>query len=74
CLLRKSSSAPLCFERSDYPEMDPEEDRKFITIRQEDGQIVRGEVPHRYFGDIEQEYIRRNGDYIAERAEKYGSR
>ena len=74
CLLRRSSSAPLCFERSDYPAMDPEEDRKFITIRQENGEIIRGEVPHRYFGDIEQEYTRRNGDYIAQRAEKYGSR
>ena len=26
-LARKSSSAPLCFTRSDYPEMDPEKDR-----------------------------------------------
>ena len=74
CLLRKSSSAPLCFERSDYPEVDPAEDRKFITIRQENGEIVRGEVPHRYFGDIEEEYVRRNGDYIAQRAERYGDR
>ena len=74
CLLRKSSSAPLCFERSDYPEIDPAEDRKFITIRQENGEIVRGEVPHRYFGDIEEEYLRRNGDYIAQRAERYGDR
>ena len=54
--------------------MDPQEDRKFITIRRENGEIVRGEVPHRYFGDIEEEYIRRNGDYIDERAAKYGDR
>lgn len=74
CLLRKSSSAPLCFERSDYPEMDPAEDKKFITIRQENGKIIRGEVQHRYFGDIEEEYIKRNGDYIDERAAKYGDR
>ncbi|MFQ9394311.1 MAG: hypothetical protein ACLR2E_09815 [Lachnospiraceae bacterium] len=28
-LARKSSSAPLCFTRSDYPEMDP---RRIVTI------------------------------------------
>ncbi len=64
CLMRKSSSKPLCFERSDYPEMDPEEDKKYITIRLEDGKPVRGEVPHRYFGDLETEYEKRNQDYI----------
>ena len=74
CMLRKSSSKPLCFERSDYPEMDPAEDRKFITIRQEGGEVVGGEVPHHYFGDIEEEYIKRNGDYIEYRAAKYGDR
>ena len=40
CLARKSSSAPLCFTRSDYPEMDPVEDRKHIVIHQENGQAV----------------------------------
>ena len=74
CMLRKSSSKPLCFERSDYPEMDPAEDRKFITIRQENGEVVGGVVPHHYFGDIEEEYIKRNGDYIEYRAAKYGDR
>jgi len=74
CLLRESSSKPLCFERSDFPEMDPAKDRKFITIRNENGTIVRGEVPHGYFGDVEEEYIRRNGDYIEERERVYGKR
>lgn len=74
CLLRKSSSVPLCFERSDYPQMDPQEDRKFITIRQENGRIVRGEVSHRYFGDIEEEYERRNADYMNARSAMYKDR
>lgn len=74
CLLRRSSSTPLCFERSDYPQKDPESDRKFITIRRENGCIVRGEKAHRYFGDVEGEYVRRNEDYIHARAEKYGDR
>ena len=64
CLMRESSSKPLCFERSDFPELDPERDRHFITIRQEDGKPVRGVVEHDYFGDLRAEYEKRNRDYI----------
>lgn len=71
CKMRKSSSAPLYFERSDYPEMDPEEDRKFLTIRKVDGKAVRGEVPHDYFGDVEEMYEKFNQDYINGEAKKY---
>ena len=74
CLLRRSSSKPLCFERSDYPETDPERDRCFITIRREGDKVVRGEIPQGYFGDLETEYLKRNGDYVAARNEKYGDR
>ena len=76
CLLRESSSKPLCFERSDFPEKDPAEDRRFITIRQEDGKVVKGSVPHDYFGDLETEYEKRNQDYIREieaRPERLGN-
>ena len=64
CLMRESSSNPLCFERSDFPELDPERDRHFITIRQEDGKPLRGVVEHDYFGDLKAEYEKRNRDYI----------
>ncbi len=64
CLMRKSGSRQLCFERSDYPQMDPPEDRCFITIRQEGGNILRGEVPLDYYGDLEAEYLRHNADYV----------
>ena len=64
CLMRESSSKPLCFERSDFPELDPERDRHFITIRQEDGKPMRGVVEHDYFGDLKAEYEKRNRDYI----------
>ena len=64
CLLRESSSRPLCFERSDFPEMDPEKDRHFITVRQEDGRCVGGVVEHDYFGELRTEYEKRNRDYI----------
>ena len=71
CKMRKSSSAPLCFQRSDYPEMDPEEDKKFLTIRLENGKAVRGEIPHDYYGDVEEMYEKYNRDYIKEEAPKY---
>lgn len=65
CLMRRSSSAPLCFARSDHPELDPERDRRFITIRfDESGNPVEGSVPLGYFGDLEAEYERRNADYV----------
>lgn len=71
CKMRKSSSAPLFFERSDYPEKDPEEEKGFITIRQVDGKPVRGFTPHDYFGDVEENYNKYNQDYIREEAPKY---
>lgn len=68
-LARKSSSAPLCFKRSDYPEMDPKEDRKHIVIRQENGRAVTREVALDFFGKLQEEYERRNQDYITEKKE-----
>jgi succinate dehydrogenase/fumarate reductase flavoprotein subunit len=67
-LARKSSSEPLCFVRSDYPEMDPEQDRKHIVIHQENGKTVMREVPLDFFGDLEEEYEKRNAEYIREEA------
>ena len=65
CLLRESSSVPLCFERSDFPQMDPPENDHFITIRLDrDGNVVKGIVPKGYFGDLKTEYEKRNQDYI----------
>ncbi|MDY3919197.1 MAG: FAD-dependent oxidoreductase [Candidatus Limivivens sp.] len=69
CLARKSSSAPLCFTRSDYPEMDPVSERKHIVIRQEKGRVVTRDVPLNFFGDLKEEYEKRNQDYIREVAE-----
>ena len=66
-LARHSSSAPLFFRRSDYPEMDPEADRHHIAIRQENGKVLTRDVPLDYFGDLQTEYEARNGDYIERR-------
>ncbi len=68
CLLRKSSSQPLCFERSDYPEMDPADDQCFITVFNEGGEIKSRRVPKDYYGDVKIEYEKRNGEYMKEAA------
>ncbi|MFC1533215.1 FAD-dependent oxidoreductase [Thermodesulfobacteriota bacterium] len=49
CLARKASSGPLGFKRLDYPQMDPPEWEKYITIRQENGKIKTGELPINYW-------------------------
>lgn len=69
-LARKSSSQPLFFRRSDYPEMDPEADRKHIVIRQENGKAVTRDVPLDFFGKLQDEYEKRNQDYIKEIEER----
>ncbi len=68
-LERKSSSEPLSFQRSDYPEMDPAADRKHIVIRRENGEICTRDVSLDFFGDLQMEYEKRNQDYIREVAE-----
>ena len=64
-LARKSSSAPLCFTRSDYPEMDPACNNHHIVIRQENGEVKTRNVPLDFFGNLKTEYEKRNQDYIS---------
>lgn len=71
CRMRKSSSEPLSFKRSDYPEVDPIEDRKYITIRREGDKVVKGEVPLDYYGDVKEQYEKYNQDYIQKEAPHY---
>lgn len=68
CLLRKSSSAPLCFERSDYPAVDPVEDQCFINLWQENGEICSRRVAKNYYGDVKTGYEAHNQDYMKEAA------
>lgn len=70
CLARKSSSEPLFFRRSDYPELDPERDRKHIVIHQENGVVMTRDVPLDFFGNLQTEYEKRNQDYIREVKER----
>jgi succinate dehydrogenase/fumarate reductase flavoprotein subunit len=48
-LARKASSISLDFNRIDYPEMDLLEWNKFITLRQEKGEVKVGELPINYW-------------------------
>jgi len=48
-LARKASSSALDFKRLDYPDMDPPEWEKFVTIRLENGEVKLGELPFNYW-------------------------
>jgi succinate dehydrogenase/fumarate reductase flavoprotein subunit len=45
CLARKASSAYLGFKRTDYPNMDPPQWHKWLTIRQEGGRVKTRLLP-----------------------------
>ncbi|MFC2014951.1 FAD-dependent oxidoreductase [Chloroflexota bacterium] len=49
CLARKASNRHLNFKRIDYPETDPPEWNKFITIKMENNRIQTGELPIDYW-------------------------
>jgi succinate dehydrogenase/fumarate reductase flavoprotein subunit len=48
-LARKASSLLLDFKRLDYPEVDPPEWNKIVTIRQENNNFKVGELPLKYW-------------------------
>jgi succinate dehydrogenase/fumarate reductase flavoprotein subunit len=62
-LARKASSASLGLNRIDYPEMDPAEWDKYLTLKLENDQIQLGELPQRFWGDMKQQYEAHNKDY-----------
>src|SRR3972149_2371849 len=56
CRARKASNPFLGFTRSDYPEIDPPEWNKWVTIRLNDGSVKAGELPLDYYGDLKTSY------------------
>jgi len=62
-LARKASSALLDFHRIDYPQLDPPEWHKFITLKLENGKVKVGELPLGYWGNLKENYEARNKDY-----------
>lgn len=62
-LARKASSGTLGFHRTDYPEVDPPEWNRHVTVALENDQVKVGEVPLDYAGDMKQNYESHNRDY-----------
>ena len=62
-LARKASSMPLNFQRIDYPQVDPPEWDKFLTIKLENNKVKTGERPQEFWGDMKQQYEAHNKDY-----------
>jgi succinate dehydrogenase/fumarate reductase flavoprotein subunit len=67
CLVRKASSKPLHFRRSDFPEIDPPEWNKLVTIKWEKNEVATGEKPLDYYGSLKRNYESHNADYLEER-------
>jgi succinate dehydrogenase/fumarate reductase flavoprotein subunit len=62
-LARKASSRYLNFQRIDYPQMDPPEWYKWITLRLENNRVKVGEMPVFYWGNLKESWEAHNKDY-----------
>jgi succinate dehydrogenase/fumarate reductase flavoprotein subunit len=58
CRERKASSDLLGFQRLDYPLIDPPDWHKLITLRQEQDQVVVGELPIDYGAPYAENYAK----------------
>jgi succinate dehydrogenase/fumarate reductase flavoprotein subunit len=65
CLARRASSKHLHFIRQDFPEDDPPEWHKFVTVMKKNGEVVTGEKALDYYGSLEDNYSAYNQDYLA---------
>jgi succinate dehydrogenase/fumarate reductase flavoprotein subunit len=62
-LARRASSKLLDFRRIDYPEIDPPEWGKFVTVKLENNRVTEGSRPLHYWGDMKKNYEAHNTDY-----------
>ncbi len=62
-LARKASSASLNFYRIDYPEIDPADWNKYISIKLENNVVKTNQIPVNYWGDMKSNYEIHNRDY-----------
>jgi succinate dehydrogenase/fumarate reductase flavoprotein subunit len=69
-LARKASSRYLDFHRIDYPQLDPPEWHKLITVKQMNGKAQVGEKPLDYCGNLKDSYEANNRDYSGVYEEK----
>ena len=64
CLARRASAKHLHFERSDWPDLDPPEWQKFVTVKLENETVVEGEMSLDYYGHLPEGYDAHNEDYV----------
>jgi succinate dehydrogenase/fumarate reductase flavoprotein subunit len=62
-MARKASSRFLNFQRIDYPQVDPPEFHKFITVKQANNKVQIGERALGYWGNLRENYEAHNKDY-----------
>jgi succinate dehydrogenase/fumarate reductase flavoprotein subunit len=62
-LARKASSRVLNFNRIDYPQIDPPEWNKFVTLKMENNKVKTGDKPLNYWGNMKANYEAHNKDY-----------
>lgn len=62
-LARRASSQVLNYFRIDYPEVDPNDWNKFVTVKLENDKVKEGELPLDYWGDLKANYEAHNKDY-----------
>ncbi len=71
CRARKASAKQLHFIRTDYPEMDPPEWHKWVTVRKTGEGVVYGERDIDYYRPLKENYEANNQEYL-EYQEKEG--
>jgi len=69
-LARKASSKFLTFDRIDYPQIDPLEWNKFLTLKLENNKVKIGERLFGFWGNMKENYEKYNKDYTGVYREK----
>lgn len=64
CLARKASSSFLDFHRLDYPELDPPEWNKWVTVKLENREVKIGQLALDYWGPLKKNYEAHNKNYV----------
>ena len=59
----KASSPMMNLMRIDYPQIDPPEYDKWMTIKQENDKVVFGSLPLKFWGNMKEQYEAHNKDY-----------
>jgi succinate dehydrogenase/fumarate reductase flavoprotein subunit len=61
CRARQAGNSALGFIRSDYPDINPPDWQKWVTIKLDQGRVQAGELPLDFHGDVERNYRAHSG-------------